>query len=132
MYGFPSLWLSGPFDTDGEVGNRPAACLNSPPDAAHSWRPYYATSTSPSVSEGRENQSRTTIDIWFDRGEEFGQVEGLGQDAIGPDLAGAFRRLARRGHDDDRRVRTRALAIDPREFPPVHDRHAHVEEDEGG
>jgi transposase len=43
-------------DTDCEVGTTPPSCLNSPSDAAESWRPYYATLTSPSVSKARKSQ----------------------------------------------------------------------------
>jgi len=68
--------------------------------------------------------------VRLDHFEQFGQAEGFGENALGGDLGGALGRLARGGDDDDRGVWARALAIHPGEFPPIHDRHAHVEEDD--
>lgn len=49
-------------DTAGEVGKPSIICLHLPSDPTDSWRPYYATSTSPAVSKVRKSPSPETVD----------------------------------------------------------------------
>src|SRR5215211_4895006 len=70
------------------------------------------------------------IDIVANNAQKLADIERFGQEAVSFDFGGTLGGVSSGGDDHNRGVRARLAAVQLGKGPAVHDRHAHVEQDE--